>query len=69
MSAGQGWIEVGRKDCSECGGTGIAWPGYEHIDGWNTVSDLKRQYGECRSCDGSGTRSVGYSDLRDASGR
>lgn len=70
MSAGAGWIEVGRKDCRYCAGTGIAPPGHREVGRFErTISELKRLYGDCRDCSGKGTTSVGFSDLRDASGR
>jgi RecJ-like exonuclease len=70
MSAGAGWIEVGRNDCRYCDGTGIRPPGHEYPGRFGeTRASLRRRYGDCPYCHGKGSRSVGFSDLRDASGR
>lgn len=63
------WIEVGKSDCRECGGIGVE-PGSANLigHGWTKRELIKRGCG-CRACKGTGQKSVGYQDLRDASGR
>lgn len=59
------WIEVGQGDCRACGGYGIN----KSAPSWYTRSEaISRGYG-CRACDHTGKRSIGFMDLRDASGR
>lgn len=67
MGAGRGWIEVGKSDCEECKGTGVHYAYLSDIE-WHGLSEARRRW-PCRRCDATGQRSVGYMDLRDASGR
>lgn len=62
------WIHVGESECEECGGVGVERHS-QYLIRYDGVESLKRQGYGCRSCDGTGKRSVGYVDLRDASGR
>jgi DnaJ-class molecular chaperone len=59
------WIEVAKGDCRECGGYGVHRSAPSH---WTKAEAFKSGY-RCQACKGTGQRSVGYMDLRDASGR
>lgn len=62
-----GWIEVAKGDCENCHGTGVD-PYYKDRIEWDGLSSARRDY-PCDYCNGEGTKSIGYMDLRDASGR
>ena len=53
------WIEVGRKDCGECHGTGLTRFGQSLVSHVRPVSDLKRDH-RCPRCKGDGSETVGY---------
>lgn len=62
------WVEVGKADCEECGGTGVDPFVHDRIQ-YDGIEYLKKQGYRCSRCRGTGKRSIGYQDLRDASGR
>jgi DnaJ-class molecular chaperone len=59
------WVEVAKGDCRDCDGYGVI---RGTPSGISKREALRRGY-RCRRCKGTGTRSVGYMDSRDASGR
>lgn len=61
------WISVGKKECSECRGSGVQ-RGWENQISWMGLAHCRREW-PCGRCRGKGEEDVGYMDSRDASGR
>lgn len=60
------WINVAEKDCSACNGAGVESP---ELLRYRSKRSLFADGYRCKRCKGTGKESVGYRDLRDASGR